>query len=176
MDKLDEKMKHTIALSGSYSGGDIEKVLKSLPKKGVMQMALVGREITLQVRSGSLGAVKESLKALGVSNINVLEWKKSGVTLTGSGRGVSRDKAVLVSLIPSAVDEGYKALSCAVAGGVDEALLAKAGPRIEGVLRDAGVTDAMYTVQVKKKISEEAFFDDLLQATLDAIFEAGGVC
>jgi hypothetical protein len=62
-------MKHSIALSGSYSGGDIEKILKCLPKTGVMQMSLVGREITLQVRSGRLDEVKDSLKCSGMEEI-----------------------------------------------------------------------------------------------------------
>lgn len=168
-------MKHTIALSGSYTGGDIEKILGGLPKKGVMQLSLVGREITLQVRSGSLHEVKESLKALGVSNTNILEWKKSGVTLAGSGRGTSGDKAVSVSLIPSSIDEGFRPLSFIGAPGTGLKLAENAGPRVELILREAGITDAMYTIQVKRKISEKKFLEDLTIATIEAIFEAGGV-
>ncbi|MFZ2455473.1 MAG: hypothetical protein WAX07_03250 [Candidatus Altiarchaeia archaeon] len=168
-------MKHSIALSGSYSGGDIEKILKCLPKTGVLQMSLVGREITLQVRSGRLDEVKDSLKTLGVNNINVLEWKKSGVTLSGSGRGESKDKSVVVSFIPSALDEGLKALAFMGAEGIDEKFAEKAGAKVEDILREAGVTDAMYTIQIKKKASEKRLLEDLTLASLDAIFEAGGV-
>jgi hypothetical protein len=168
-------MKHSIALSGSYSGGNIEKILKSLPKTGVIQMSLVGREITLHVRSGRLDEVKESLKALDVNNINVLEWKKSGVTLAGSGRGTSKDKTTIVSLIPSALDEGLKALAFMGTGEIDEKLADKASSKVEEILQEAGVTDAMYTVQVKKKVSEKKLLEDLTLASLDAIFDAGGV-
>jgi hypothetical protein len=168
-------MKHTIALSGSYSGGDMEKILKCLPKTGVMQISLVGREITLQVRSGKLNEVKDSLKTLGVSNINVLEWKKSGMTLSGSGRGTSRDKAAIVSLIPSALDEGLKALAFMETGEIDEKLADKASAKVEETLQEAGVTDAMYTVQIKKRIPEKKLLEDITYASLDAIFDSGGV-
>ena len=168
-------MKHSIALSGSYSGGDIEKILKCLPKAGVLQMSLVGREITLQVRSGRLDEVKDSLKALGVNNINVLEWRKSGVTLSGSGRGTSRDKTAIVSFIPSALDEGLKALAFMGTEEIDEKLAEKAGAKVEEILREAGVTDAMYTIQIKKKVTEKKLLEDLTLASLDAIFDAGGV-
>jgi hypothetical protein len=168
-------MKHSIALSGSYSGGDIEKILKCLPKTGVMQMSLVGREITLQVRSGRLDEVKDSLKALGVNNINVLEWKKSGVTLAGSGRGTSKDKTVIVSFIPSALDEGLKALAFMGTLDTDEKLADKASAKVEEILQEAGVTDAMYTIQIKKEIHEKRLLEDITLASLDAIFDAGGV-
>jgi hypothetical protein len=168
-------MKHSIALSGSYSGGDIEKILKCLPKTGVMQMSLVGREITLQVRSGQLEEVKDSLKALGVNNISVLEWRKSGVTLSGSGRGTSRDKSVMVSLIPSALDEGLKALAFMASDEADEKSAEKASAKVEEILQEAGVTDAMYTIQIKKKISDKKLLEDLTIASLEAIFDAGGV-
>ncbi len=168
-------MKHTIALSGSYSGGDIEKILKSLPKTGIIQMSLVGREITLQVRSGKLDEVKDSLKCLGVNNISILEWKKSGLTLSASGRGTSIDKAVTVSLIPSALDEGFNSLGFLGVPGIDEKLAEKTRARVEDTLREAGATDAMYAIQVKKKLGEKKLLESVANATVDAIFEAGGV-
>jgi len=41
---------HKIALGGSYTG-KTEKLFKSLAKHGVFQFSLVGREVTIQVKS-----------------------------------------------------------------------------------------------------------------------------
>jgi molybdopterin biosynthesis enzyme MoaB len=57
----------------------------------------------------------------------------------------------------------------------DEKLAEKAGAKVEEILQEAGVTDAMYTIQIKKKVTEKKLLEDLTLASLDAIFDAGGV-
>ena len=99
-------MKHKIALSGSFAGGNSEELLKSLAQNGTLQFSLVGREVTFQVKSENLEEVKKSLKKLGVNNINILEWRKAGITVAGSGRGTDDEEILAISLIPSTLEEG----------------------------------------------------------------------
>jgi diacylglycerol kinase family enzyme len=80
-----------------------------------------------------------------------------------------------VSLIPSALDEGFRCLAFIGAAGVDERLAEKIRSRLEDTLREAGATDAMYTVHVKKKQGEKKLLESAANATVDGIFEAGGV-
>ncbi|MBN2251744.1 MAG: hypothetical protein JW724_06700 [Candidatus Altiarchaeota archaeon] len=168
-------MKHSVALAGSYSGGDMGKLLKSLTGMGIMQMTLVGREITLHVQSGNLDETKKSLNKLGVSNLSVLEWKKTGVTLSGSGRGTDNENLLNVSLIPSTLDEGLKPLAFLCEYKMDEKTVEILGARIEEILREAGVTDALYTVHIKDLKETEGLIEAVTAATLNAIFDAGGV-
>jgi len=104
-------MKHKVALCGSYSKGNAEKLFKDLPHKGILQLSLVGREITLQVMSEDLDNIKKSLEKLGVENIDILQWSKTGVTLSSSGRGKDNENVITVSLIPSELDDGVRALA-----------------------------------------------------------------
>jgi len=167
-------MKHIIALSGSYSGNP-EELFKTLPRDGILQMALIGREVTLQLRSENLDGVKDSLKNLGVSNLNILEWKKAGVTLSNPGNGVDNNGILRVSLIPSALDEGLRPLAFLCEFEVKEGILEKIRARLEEILDDAGLTDAIYTIHIRKEADEEDYVNSTMVATLNALFEAGGV-
>lgn len=168
-------MKHTVALCGSYGGGSIEKILQTFSSKGVTQASLVGREITLQIHSESLDDIKKSLSSMGVSNLNVLEWKKTGVTLSGSGKGMDSEKRVSVSLIPSTLDEGLKPLAFLCETEVEREYVEKLSEKIEAILKDAGVTDALYTVHIKGNFGLDFLVEAVTAATLNAIFDAGGL-
>jgi len=166
---------HKIALSGSYAGASMEKLLDSIPQHGILQLSLVGREITLQVKSEDLEDVKKSLSKLGVGNLSVLEWKKCGMTLAGSGCGADDRELVKVSLIPAAIDEGLRLIALLNRHPVKDASAALMKETIEDVLDNAGITDAIFTIHVNKKASDEKYADAVKIATLNALFESGGV-
>lgn len=168
-------MKHIVALSGSYYGNDVENLFKNLSYNGILQMSLVGREITLQIRSENLDEVKNSLNNLGVSNVNILEWRKTGVTLSNPGRGTNNDKTFKVSLIPSALDGKLRSLAFLCEFNVNEEILEKIKSKIEEILADAGITDVIYTVHIKKELTEEEYLNSATIAVLNAIFDSGGV-
>lgn len=168
-------MKHVVSLSGSYAGGDVDKLFSSLAGSGVIQMNLVGREISLQVRGENLEEVKSSLKKLGVNNINLLELRKSGITFSGSGAGNDNDKKVHVSVIPSTLDGGLRLLAFLYECEITEEIAEKLSSGIEEILRDAGVTDALYTVHIKDNMCSEELVNSVKTATLNAIFDAGGI-
>lgn len=165
---------HKVALSGSY-GGNIEHLLKNLHSSGVLQFSFVGREITLQVKSESLEKVMETLQKHGVENLTVLEWRKYGVTLAGSGAGCDENGIVKVSLIPAALDEGVKSLAVIEECKVSEKLVNKCEEKVQSILADAGVTDALYTMQFNKKPKAGDYAKAAQIAALNALFEAGGV-
>lgn len=168
-------MKHIVALSGSYYGNDIENLFKNLSHSGILQMSLIGRELTLQMRSEDLDEIKRSLGKLSVGNINILEWRKSGITLSNPGKGMSNDKTFKVSLIPSASGEGIRPLAFLCEFDIDEKILNKIKEKIESILTDAGVTDLIYTIHIKKKTTEEEYLNSATMAVLNAIFDSGGV-
>jgi len=168
-------MKHTVALCGSYGGGDVEKLLDFFSRTGIMQMSLVGREITLHVHSGNLDEIKNSLTRLGMSNLSIMEWKKTGVTLSGPGRGTDNGKTLNLSLIPSTVDEGLKPLAFLCEESMDEKTVERLSEKVEDILQEAGVTNALYTVHIKGKAEEKDLMEAITTATLNAIFDAGGV-
>ncbi len=167
-------MGHTVSLSGSYQG-NMEKLFKNLPNNGILQMSLIGREITLRIKSENLDEIKNSLHKLGVSNINILEWKKSGVTLSNPGKGADNENNILVSLIPSSLDEGLRPLAFLSEFEIDEKILEKMRLKIEEILIDAGITDAIYTLHIRRKCSIEEYLDSITIAVLNALFDAGGV-
>jgi len=52
------------------------------------------------------------------------------------------------------------------------------GEKIEEILRDAGITDALYTVHIKEFKTDKgkkALPQAVVSATLNALFDAGGV-
>jgi len=165
---------HKVALSGSFAG-NTERLLKSLKDEGILQFSLVGREISVQVDGESLDAITKRLKKLGVDNINILEWKKTGITPAGSGAGADDDEAVKVSLIPSTIGSDIQSLAILCELDVDEKLIGELSERVEDVLSDAGITDALYTLHLKKGNSRKDFLQSAEIATLNALFEAGGV-
>jgi len=172
------KPMHTIALCGSYHG-DLEKLTKTLPESKILEMSLIGREVTLKIRSEDLDEVKKSLKKLGVTNINILEWKKIGATIDNSGRGIDNESILRVSLIPSELGEGVKSL--AVISDVNfekdygEKIIKKIKDKVSEVLQESGITDAIFIVDILKKVSEEKYINAAITATLNAIFEANGI-
>ena len=167
-------MKHIVAMSGSYNGNS-DTLFTSLPRSGILQMSLIGREVTLHLRSENLDEVKNSLKKLGVDNLCMLEWKKSGVTLSNPGKGIDNKEMIMVSLIPSALDEGLRPLAFLCEFELDEEILMKVRARVEEILDDAGLTDAIYTIHIKKEADLEEYLNSTMVATLNALFEAGGV-
>ncbi len=123
----------------------------------------------------NLDEVKESLKKIGVDNLNILEWKKAGVTLSNPGKGVDNKETIMVSLIPSALDEGIRPLAFLCEFELGEKILMKVRARVEEILDDAGLTDAIYTIHIKKEADLEEYLNSTMVATLNALFEAGGV-
>ncbi|MBU0761802.1 MAG: hypothetical protein KKD39_02150 [Candidatus Altiarchaeota archaeon] len=86
---------HKVFIGGSYSGNTSE-LLDGLVNDSILHFSNVGREFTVQVRSEDLVSVIDSLKKLGVDNINILEWKKYGTTIANSGS--SQDEKELVNI------------------------------------------------------------------------------
>ncbi len=170
-----DEMKHSVALSGSYQGKNMEDLFKKLSIDGILQMSLIGREITLQIRSGNLEEVKNYLGKLGISNITVLEWRKAGMTLSDSGCGMDGNKILKVSLIPSVKGEGIRQLALLCEFNINKKILERIGLKIEEILEDAGVTDTLYTVQILEKTDMEGYVTSAAVATLNAIFDSGGI-
>ena len=168
-------MKHKVALSGSYSGGNTEELFRELSRGGILQLSHIGREITLQVRSDSLDDVKKYLNRRGIENINIIEWKKCGITLSGSGAGTDPDEIVNVSIIPSTLGEGLRALAVLCEFDIEDMILDKIESKISEILAAAGVTDAIYTIQIKKQASEKEYMKSAEAATLNALFDSGGL-
>jgi hypothetical protein len=165
---------HKIALGGSYSGNSSE-LFKSLSSDDILQFSLVGREVTMQVKSEKLDDIMRTLKKLGVDNINILEWRKYGTTLAGSG--CSQDEAGIlnVSLIPSTLGEGLRPLSMAQKMPVERKIYVEMLVELETMLVDAGVSDILYAIQVEKEVSKQDYLEAIRDATMNALFNAGGV-
>lgn len=168
-------MKHKIALSGSYAGGSTERLFKELSQDEILQLSLVGREITLQVKSENLEQVRTALQKHGIDNINILEWKKLGITVGSSGTGGDMGEVISVSLIPSTLGDGLKQLAFLHEFSAKKSTTDKVRQKVEEVLKRAGITDVIYIVQLKKKERDEHYLKCAEAATLKALFEAGGV-
>ncbi|OYT55022.1 MAG: hypothetical protein B6U72_00770 [Candidatus Altiarchaeales archaeon ex4484_2] len=167
-------MKHTVALSGSFQGSS-EALFRNLPKEGVIHSSLIGREVVFRVRSDRLDEIKSHLSSIGVENISILEWRESGMTLSGSGLGSDDAGVVEVSLIPTASGEGFRQLAVLSELSFERSFLLKVKGRVEDVLEDAGLTDVLYTVRIKSDSQLEEILDAASIATLNAVFDASGV-
>jgi hypothetical protein len=165
---------HKVALGGSYSG-DTGALFRNLTHDGVLQFSLVGREVTLQIQSENMDEVVKSLNKMGVQNLSILEWKKCGTTLAGSGCGHDDKEILNVSLIPSALGGGLRPLSVTQKMPLDRKLYIEMLANLEVVVIDAGVSDLLYAVQIEKQESRETYLEAVRAATLNALFNAGGV-
>ncbi len=141
----------------------------------ILQFSLCGREVTLQVRSENLESIIESLKRHGVDNISILEWKKYGTTVAGSGSGNDDGTSVNVSLIPATLGDGLRPLSATHRVPLDRKLYIELLANLEAVLLDAGVTDVLYAVQIEKEMSRLEYLDAVRDAALNALFNTGGI-
>lgn len=168
-------MKHKVALSGSYAGGNNEKLFKGLPHDDILQLSLVGREITLQVRGENLDEVRKTLEKHGIDNISIIEWRKSGITVGNSGNGSDIKETLSISLIPSVLGEGLQMLAFLNQCPVRKNTAEKIERKVQEILKKAGITDVMYIVQLKKRENETNYLSSAEAATLRALFEAGGV-
>jgi len=165
---------HKLSLGGSYPGNPSD-MFRAIDHGGILQFVNVGREFTLQIKSEDFEEVAKSLKKLGVDNINILEWKKFGTTIASSGSSPDEEAMVNVSLIPSALGTGLKPMSVSHKVELDKKLYIKMLANIEAILSDAGVTDALYAMQVDKKSEKEEYLEAVRDATLNALFNSGGV-
>ena len=163
---------HKIALGGSFSGNP-DDLLKSLGH-GVLQFSLVGREITLQVKSESLEEIVKLLEKKGVDNICILEWRKYGTTVAGSGSSTDKDEILNVSLIPSTIGEGLRAMSVSKKPQ-DKKMNDELKQEVEEILVEAGVTDVLYVIQIEKQAEKQKLLEAIRDATLNALFTAGGI-
>ena len=161
-------------MGGSYAG-DTGELFRSLSQDDILQFSLIGREVTLQVKSEKLDDVMGRLSKLGVSNINILEWKKVGTTVAGSGSSQDEESILNVSLIPSTLGEGLRPLSVTQKVPLDRRLYIEMLANLEAVLVDAGVSDTLYAIQVDKQAGHDKYMDAIRDATLNALFNAGGV-
>ncbi|MBN2013792.1 MAG: hypothetical protein JW778_01295 [Candidatus Altiarchaeota archaeon] len=168
-------MKYSVALSGSYNGRSVEDLFNNLPMEGILHMSLIGREVALQVKSEKLDDVKRSLSKNGISNLKVLEWKKAGITVSDPGCGIDNNKTLRVSLIPSVKGEGIKQLSLLSDFEIDEKAAEEISEKVEEILENAGITDALYTVHIVEETTQEEYIIAASVATLNAIFDSGGI-
>lgn len=166
---------HRVSLSGSYNGQSTEKLLDDLPRRGILQLNLIGREVTLYVKSENLAEVKKSLLKHGVGNISILEWRKGGMTLAGSGSGSDDEELVKVSLIPAALDEGLRMIALLNRTTLEKDTVKLMQKTVAEVLVNAGITDTLYTIQLNKKAPVDQWVESVKAATLNALFESGGV-
>jgi hypothetical protein len=165
---------HKVALGGSYSG-DSAALFRGLTDEGILQFSLVGREVTLQVMSENLEQVLKSLGGHGVQNVSILEWRKCGTTLAGSGCASDSGQVLKVSLIPSTLGGGMRPLSVAHQVPLDRKLYIEMLANLEVVLIDAGVSDVLYALQVGKSAPREKCVEAVKEAALQALFNSGGV-
>ncbi|MDD5111938.1 MAG: hypothetical protein PHG85_05290 [Candidatus Altiarchaeota archaeon] len=168
-------MKHKVALSGSYGGGSTEKLFKELSHDDIIQLSLVGREITLQVCSENLDEVRKALQKHGIDNLSIIEWKKAGITVVNSGTGGDAGEILNISLIPGVLGNGIHPLALLHEFSLKKTTEERVGHSVEGILKKAGITDVMYIVQLKKRESDEHYAKAAEAATLKALFDAGGV-
>lgn len=168
-------MKYSVALSGSYNGRCVEDLFNDLPMDGILHMSLIGREVTMQVKSEKLEEVKKQLSNLGISNLKVLEWRKAGITLSDPGIGLDNNKTLRVSLIPSVRGEGVKQLSLLSEFEVEDKTVEEINRKIREILENAGITDALYTVYIVEKTTPEEYITAASEATLNALFDSGGI-
>jgi hypothetical protein len=165
---------HKVAIGGSYAG-DMGDLFKSLPNEGIVQFSLIGREVTLQVHSENLDPVIKSLNKLGVNNLSILEWRKYCTTVAGSGSSPDEANILNVSLLPSALGGGMRPLSVTHKVAVERKVYIEMIANIEAFLIDAGVTDALYALQIEKEASKQEYVDAVRSAVFNALFASGGI-
>ena len=165
---------HKISLGGSYTG-NLSDLFLNIAHEGILQFVNVGREFTLQVKSENFDEIVKSLEKQGVENVNILEWKKYGTTIASSGSSPDAGEILNVSLIPSALGSGLRPLSVNQKIEMDRKLYIEMLATIEAVLMDAGISDALYALQIDKEVSRSKYLEAIHESTLNALFNSGGV-
>ncbi len=166
---------YRIAISGSYTGHNIGKLFENLSKYEVLSMSLIGREITLNLKSENIEKITDSLRSMGMDNLNVLQWEKYGLTVSCSGFASDEEKTVKVSLMPSALGEGIKSLAVQSDIGLKKETTDNLEKLLVSVLEHAGITDALYILRINKKSDDKKYASAVRDATIKAVYKAGGV-
>jgi hypothetical protein len=84
-------------------------------------------------------------------------------------------KTMKVSIIPSVKGEGVKQLAFLSEFDVDNKTIEAISKKIEEILDNAGVTEALYTIHVMEKPANGDYIAPASVATLNALFDSGGI-
>ena len=158
---------------------EMEEILHKTISAGASTAAIMSREIQVQCPSKKLQVIKSVLGELMVTEIKVRESSLIETTVAQSGGAQDPKKSLKVSLAPAARMCGKKLLSVMLSDGyfINEEdisdYVTSAKNVISQVLKKAGVTDCLISVEIRKKVNN---IDRALElATVAALLETNGI-
>ena len=157
-------------------------VSKKLADAGARRIAILTREITLECSEDEIPSLKKALKSLEIEGIKIKESSFLETTVSRRGVGSDAKKSVEVILMPASRMIGRRMLSVLFSEHFKktthkdiEKLMARCSTVTGDVLRNAGITDALFIVKISKKLKPDVLEGALEIATLNALSDGDGM-
>lgn len=157
-----------------------EEVMKRLIDAGAFTTSIMSREIAIELPLEKLEDIKDVVKRLDISELKIRDLRRIETTVTQAGCGRDPEDVVKIYLAPAARVIGHKLMRI----NIDEKVKKSIDENIEElsniysnfvkyVLTRCGVSDVVYSIDVKKK--REDMENALELATIDAIHNSNGL-
>ena len=170
-----------IKLAGTLNDGFAnEDILLKLLDAGAYTAAIMSREVVVEVPKKNMHSIKETLKAMHVSDIKAKEASIIESTVSHAGDGTDPDKCIRISMAPGTRLTGVKFLGMTFTKGFKDTsftdtdiLISNSQKTVKNILDKAGVTDVLVSVEFRK-ISQE--LDVALElATINTLVSTNGI-
>lgn len=156
-----------------------EDVLNKLIEAGALSVGIIGRELVVETSSREVRNIKKTMKNLKIDEFRIRESSQLEITVLKSGRGCDSINSVEVALMPATRLAGLRLLNSIYTEEFEKKNILKPNELpdyseiVKGVLKDAGVTEALFTVKFLKP--HPNLGEAVRIATLNALIDANGV-
>jgi len=157
-----------------------EEILLHLLDNGAYNAAIMSREIVIEVARENLQPVKEALRAMHITDLRAREASIIESTVNHSSDGTDPSKCIKISMAPGTRLTGVKFLGMTFTKGFKETtftdtdiLISNSQKVIKNILKKAGVTDVLVSVEYKRISNDLDLALEL--ATINTLVNTNGI-
>lgn len=170
-----------IKLAGTLNDGFAnEDILLKLLDAGAYTAAIMSREVVVEMPKKNMNSIKETLKAMHISDIKVREASIIESTVSHAGDGTDPNKCIKISMAPGTRLTGVKFLGMTFTKGFKDntitdtdILISNSQKTVKNILDKAGVTDVLVSVEFRKTAED---LDVALElATINTLVSTNGI-
>ncbi len=170
-----------IKLAGTLNDGFAnEDILLKLLDAGAYTAAIMSREVVVEMPKKNMNSIKETLKAMHISDIKVREASIIESTVSHAGDGTDPNKCIKISMAPGTRLTGVKFLGMTFTKGFKDStitdtdiLISNSQKTVKNILDKAGVTDVLVSVEFRRTAED---IDVALElATINTLVSTNGI-
>ena len=170
-----------IKLAGTLNDGFAnEDILLKLLDAGAYTAAIMSREVVVEMPKKNMNSIKETLKAMHISDIKVREASIIESTVSHAGDGTDPNKCIKISMAPGTRLTGVKFLGMTFTKGFKDStitdtdiLISNSQKTVKNILDKAGVSDVLVSVEFRRTAED---IDVALElATINTLVSTNGI-